>query len=126
MQQKKLTPRAAIACRVVGDDIMIARKKRRLAQKDLAAMMGVAISTVQRLERGDPGISLRVLTMAFIALGTLDRFTAVLTDATDDIGLVRDRAELPQRIRKRRVGDGLTQPQTQIGGASEHLKGLAL
>ena len=104
MNKLKLTPRAAIAIRQLGNDIMVARKKRRLAQKDLAAMMGVGISTVQRLEGGDPGITLRVLAMAFIALGSLHRFTEVLDVASDDIGQLQTKADLPQRIRKRRSG----------------------
>ena len=104
MSMRRLTPKAEAAISRLGQDIKTARKKRRLSQRDFAAKMGVSLSTVQRLEGGDPGISTGVLAMAFIALGNLCRFTEVLDVASDDIGLIRDQSELPQRIRKKTVG----------------------
>lgn len=101
MSKRWLTPKAKAAISRLGQDIKIARKKRRISQRDFAAKMGVSLSTVQRLESGDPGISTGVLAMAFIALGNLRRFTEVLDVASDDIGLVRDQSELPKRIRKK-------------------------
>ncbi len=104
MSMRRLTPKAEAAISRLGQDIKIARKKRRLSQRDFAAKMGVSLSTVQRLEGGDPGISTGVLAMAFIALGNLRRFTEALDVASDDIGLVRDQSELPKRIRKKTSG----------------------
>ena len=104
MSKRRLTPKAKAAISRLGQDIKIARKKRRISQRDFAAKMGVSLSTVQRLESGDPGISTGVLAMAFIALGSLRRFTEVLDVASDDIGLVRDQSELPKRIRKKTSG----------------------
>ena len=104
MSMRRLTPKAEAAISRLGEDIKTARKKRRLSQRDFAAKMGVSLSTVQRLEGGDPGISTGVLAMAFIALGNLRRFTEVLDVASDDIGLIRDQSELPQRIRKKTAG----------------------
>lgn len=104
MSMRRLTPKAEAAISRLGQDIKTARKKRRLSQRDFAAKMGVSLSTVQRLEGGDPGISTGVLVMAFIALGNLRRFTEVLDVASDDIGLIRDQSELPQRIRKKTSG----------------------
>ena len=104
MSKKRLTPKAEAAISRLGQDIKTARKKRRLSQRDFAAKMGMSLSTVQRLEGGDPGISTGVLAMAFIALGNLRRFTEVLDVASDDIGLVRDQSELPKRIRKKTAG----------------------
>lgn len=104
MSMRRLTPKAEAAISRLGQDIKTARKKRRLSQRDFAAKMGVSLSTVQRLEGGDPGISTGVLAMAFIALGNLRRFTEVLDVASDDIGLIRDQSELPQRIRKKTSG----------------------
>ncbi len=102
MSIRKLTPNARTAIIRLGEDISTARRKRRISQKDFAAKMGVSISTVQRLEAGEPGIAIGVLAMAFIALGTLNRLREILDVSSDDIGLVRDQAELPQRIRRKR------------------------
>ena len=122
MSKRKLTPKAKAAISCLGQDVKIARKKRRISQRDFAAKMGVSLSTVQRLESGDPGISVGVLAMAFIALGNLHRFTEVLDVASDDIGLVRDLSELPQRIRKKTSG------KSDLTGlpASEKIEGLGL
>ena len=130
MTDQKLTPRAAIAISTLGRNINIARRKRRLSQRDLAAMMGVSVSTVRRLEGGDPGISLGVLAMAFIALGNIRRFSEVLDVATDDIGLLADQEKLPHRIRKRKHPVDITcndhQPIEQKSAGWHPTDGLGL
>jgi len=103
MRHRKLTPKVTAAISRLGDDIRTARKKRRTRQKDLAAAMGVSLNTVRRLETGDPGISTGVLAMAFLALGGLHRLAEAFDVASDDVGLVRDRFELPRRIRRKKV-----------------------
>lgn len=104
MSKRRLTPKARAAISRLGQDIEIARKKRRISQRDFAAKTGVSLSTMQRLEGGDPGISIGILAMAFVALGNLRRFTEVLDVASDGIGLIRDQSELPKRIRKKTTG----------------------
>ena len=116
MTTKKISPSASAAISRLGRDIRIARKKRRLRQKDLAAKMGVSIGTLQRLEAGDHGISIGVYSMAFLALGSLHRFAEALDVASDDIGLLHDQAALPKRVRIRNSKHGGTGEESQIGG----------
>ena len=59
--------------RQLGQDIQVARKKRRIPVKDFAARIGVAEGTVIRLEKGEPGTRLETLAMALLALGELPR-----------------------------------------------------
>ena len=101
MGARTISPNAADAIFRLGRDIQTARRKRRLRQKDLAARMGVAVGTVQNLEKGDQGVSIGVLAMAFVALGSLHRFTEALDVASDDVGLLHDQATLPKRVRRR-------------------------
>ena len=62
--------------------------------------MGVSLGTLKRLEKGEPGISIGTLSMAFLALGELERLSDVLDVAADDAGLLMDQDTLPKRIRK--------------------------
>lgn len=69
---------------------------------DFAARMGVSQGTVVRLEKGEPGVGLGSLAMAFLALGELSRLGDLLDVSRDDTGLMLDLDSLPQRIRRPR------------------------
>lgn len=90
------------ALRGLGQNIRRARKARRMSLEDFADRLQVSKQTVQRLERGDGGISARTLAMAFLALGELRQFEALMDPAGDDTGLLLTADHLPQRIRKAR------------------------
>ena len=83
----------------IGDDVRTARIRRRLSQKDLSMNMGVSIGTVQRIEAGDPGVSLGNIAMAFLALNCLTKLENVLTPSDDEIGTTMDRVNMPKRVR---------------------------
>ncbi|MDE0419281.1 MAG: helix-turn-helix transcriptional regulator [Gammaproteobacteria bacterium] len=98
---ENMTPAVRRRLRALGEDIRTARRKRRITQVDLAARMGVAVTTVQRMEAGDPGLSIGTLAMALLAFGNVERLSSILPEESDDIGLWIDRENLPQRVRKR-------------------------
>ncbi|SEQ88281.1 Helix-turn-helix domain-containing protein [Faunimonas pinastri] len=85
--------------RKLGDDIAIARKKRRFTQQRLAEGAGVNVATIRRLEKGDGGVALSVLAMVLLTLGENGRLSKLMDIASDDIGLARDVAQLPKRVR---------------------------
>lgn len=85
----------------LGEDLRTARRRRRIAQADLAARMGVSVGTVKRMEAGDPGVAIGTIAMCLLALGKVERLAGLLPEEVDDIGLMVDRQNLPQRIRKR-------------------------
>ena len=84
----------------LGRDISIARRKRRMSLSDLASRMRMSEGTVRRLEKGDPGVSIRALAMALLAFGEIRRLHDLLDVASDDTGLVMDIEALPKRIRR--------------------------
>jgi transcriptional regulator with XRE-family HTH domain len=86
----------------LGQDIRLARKKRRIPVRDFAQRIGVAEGTVIRLEKGEPGTRIETLAMALLALGELARLEQLLDPASDDTGLMIDQAKLPVRIGTRR------------------------
>lgn len=89
----------------LGQRIRDARKRRRQTLSDLAQRMLVSTKTLRRLEQGDPGVSLGVLSSALFCLG-LDRDIAKLADpVTDEIGQRHDSDRLAKvkRVRPPRV-----------------------
>ena len=95
----KLPASVGQCIRQLGESLRTARIRRRLSQKDLAALMQVSIGTVQRLERGDPGVSIGNIAMAFLCLSSLDKLAKVLEPSADEIGNAADRFRQPQRVR---------------------------
>ncbi len=65
-----------------------------------AVRVGVSQGTLVRLEKGDPGVAVGAVAMAFLALGELHRIGSILDVSTDDTGLRVDIDSLPQRIHK--------------------------
>jgi transcriptional regulator with XRE-family HTH domain len=100
---KALPAPAAKAVELLARDIAIARTRRRIPQRLLAKRMMVSLDTVQRLERGDAGVSLGVVATALWALGLADRLAALASPDRDTVGQSEDRRRLPQRARAPRA-----------------------
>ena len=87
--------------RSLGENIAIARKRRRMTIKRLAEAASVAPETIRRLEKGEPGISVGTLAMVFLVLGESGRLRNLLTPSTDDIGMIISVHDLPKRVREK-------------------------
>ncbi|MDP1051782.1 helix-turn-helix transcriptional regulator, partial [Klebsiella quasipneumoniae] len=57
------------AARVLGKLIQQGRKRRRMTQADLAERLGIARSTLQRVERGDPRVEIGIMFEAATLVG---------------------------------------------------------
>ena len=99
---ENMSPAMRRRLRNLGEDLRTARRRRRIAQTDLADRMGVSVGTVKRMEAGDPGVAIGTVAMCLLALGKVERLAGLLPEEADDIGLMVDRANLPQRIRRRK------------------------
>ena len=90
------------AVMLLGSQIKLARKSRRMSERDLASRAGIARSTLQKIERGDPTVNIG---LAFEA-ATLARVPLFVPDATTlgpKIAHLRDTLVLmPKQIRKKR------------------------
>lgn len=86
----------------LGQDISLARRTRRISAEEFCAQMGVSRTTLHRLEKGDPGISLNTLSMAMFVLGQLDRVTNLADLSGDDVGRMLTRRDAPQRVTRPR------------------------
>lgn len=58
----------------------------------------VSIDTVQRLERGEPTISIGIFISALFVLGISNRFLDLTDPARDNVGLKEDINNLPKKI----------------------------
>jgi len=91
---------AAKAIKQLGRDIATARARRRISQRLLAQRMMVGLDTVQRLERGEAGVSLAVVATALWALGLVERLGELASPAADSVGRAEELSRLPRRVRR--------------------------
>jgi len=77
-----------------------ARKRRRWTLSQFAQKVGVAKSTLQRMENGDPAVSLGVFVNAIFMLGLDAEIKNLLIPEKDTRGFIELTARLPKRIRK--------------------------
>jgi len=85
-----------------GEDVAMARRKRRLTVAMMAERVGVAESTYLRAEKGDPRVSLGVYAMVLFVLGFGDALADLVDARKDDQGLLLDVERVPKRIRAKK------------------------
>ena len=95
------------ALSLLAKQIQLARKSRGMSESDLAARAGIARSTVQKIERGDPNVEIGLVFEAAVLAGVC-LFDAEPSGLAARIERLDDKlALLPRRIRwpEREVND---------------------
>ena len=87
----------------LGEDIALARRRRRISTQSMAERLQVSLKTLQRLEKGDPTVAVGTVATAMLVLSELERFTNLLDTAGDDVGLTLMDQNLPKRIRSKKT-----------------------
>lgn len=64
---------------------------------DLAVRAGVSLSTIARLEKGDPGVALGTLADVLVAMGLIKRLSELVDIRSDELGLALAVEQTPQR-----------------------------
>jgi transcriptional regulator with XRE-family HTH domain len=85
----------------LGNDLALARRRRRISQQSLAIRIGASVSTVKRMEKGDMRVPLHFIARSLHVFGELDRLVTLLDSANDEIGLTLADEALPKRIRSK-------------------------
>ena len=88
--------------RVLGRDIRDARLRRRIPTTVMAERASVSRTTLNKVEKGDPGVSLGVYGTVLFVLGLSDRIGELADIRTDTVCLELAEDHLPQRIRRSR------------------------
>jgi transcriptional regulator with XRE-family HTH domain len=105
---------AAAALKQLGENLAIARKRRRESQRVWAKRLGVSVPTLIRLERGDPGVGIGIVATALWMLGRAQALPALADPETDrgalemnvrealERGAVRSAPSIEARLGRRR------------------------
>ncbi len=88
------------ALSLFGSQIRLGRKSQRMSEIDFAERVGIARSTVQKIERGDPGVNIGLVFEAAIIAG-VPLFVPDATSLAPQIERVSDKlALMPKSIRR--------------------------
>jgi transcriptional regulator with XRE-family HTH domain len=92
-----MPPAAAAALRSLGENLAIARVRRRESQRAWARRLGVSVPTLIRMERGDPGVGAGIYVTALWLMGRVQALPAVAAPAEDQGALETDVREALKR-----------------------------
>ena len=78
-----MPPAAATALRGLGENLAIARGRRRESQRTWAKRLGVSIPTLIRMERGDPGVGAGIYVTVLWLIGRSNALADLAAPASD-------------------------------------------
>ena len=110
-----LPPVAAEALRKLGENLAIARVRRKESQRTWAKRLGVSIPTLIRMEQGEPSVGIGLFATALCLLGRVQ----VLPDLADP---AQDRGALELDVRSaatRRAVRSAASIQARLGKRSK-------
>ena len=87
------------ALRKLGHDIRDARRRRRIPVAIMAERASISRMTLNKVEKGDPGVSAGTYATVLFTLGMSDRFGDVADPRHDTVGRELEEEHLPERIR---------------------------
>ena len=92
-------PRAARQALIkLGEDITIARKKRRISTISMAERAFISRGTLYKVERGNPTVSMGVYATVLAILGLVEGLGQVADRRDDILGLDIEEDRLPKKI----------------------------
>lgn len=86
----------------LGEDIAVARKKRRISTVSMAERAFISRGTLYKVEKGDPSVSMGVYATVLSILGLADGLGAAADRRDDPLGLDIEEDRLPKKIQPRR------------------------
>lgn len=83
----------------LGNDIRDARLRRRIRASTMAERALISRTTLHRIERGEPGVSMGMYATVLFVLGMHDGISDLADRSRDGMGLDLLEERLPQRVR---------------------------
>lgn len=93
------------ALRIIGNNIRVARTRRKIQKEELAQRCGITRKTLYSIEKGEPGSSIGNLFTVLWVLGLLDSAKTIADPDNDEHGKILEAAKRPTRIRKTVLSD---------------------
>ncbi len=95
-------PRAARQALVkLGEDIAVARKKRRISTVSMAERAFISRGTLYKVEKGDPSVSMGIYATVLSILGLTKGLGQTADRRIDSLGLDIEEDRLPKKIQPR-------------------------
>lgn len=105
------------ALRNLAHDIRDARRRRRIPVAIMAERASISRMTLNKVEKGEPGVSMGSYATVLFVLGMADRLADLADPQHDAVGLALEDELLPKRIRRTRAERPLSpRPDPQDGG----------
>lgn len=96
-------PRAARnALAKLGEDIVVARKKRRISTISMAERAFISRNTLYKVEHGNPTVSIGIYATVLSLLSLVDKLGDIADRRDDSLGLDIEEYHLPKTIITRR------------------------
>ena len=89
----------ASAVKRLGENIRLARIRRRMSQEELAQACNITRKTLYALEKGAPGTTIGTVFAVLWKLGLLNTATALADPEVDEHGKILEAARRPKRVR---------------------------
>lgn len=90
----------------LGEDIRHARLRRRIPTTLMAERAMITRTTLSKVEKGDPGVSLGIYATVLFILGMVSRLGELADVREDNVGLHLEEERLPKRIGRTRTSKG--------------------
>lgn len=84
----------------LGQDVRDARRRRRIPVEIMAERASISRTTLNKVEKGDAGVSLGIYARVLFVLGLAERVADLADVRSDTLGLALEDELLPQRIRQ--------------------------
>jgi transcriptional regulator with XRE-family HTH domain len=94
---KSIPAPAREALKRLGENLAIARVRRRESQRSWGKRLGVSVPTVARIERGDPGVAVGIVATALWMIGRAGSLAEATDPASDRGALEMDVREAVRR-----------------------------
>lgn len=99
---KMLPAESAAALVRLGDNLALARVRRKESQREWAGRIGISVPTLIRMERGDPSVSMGIYATALWIMGRTQAL-GELADPLSDLGALESDVHNATRLRSVRT-----------------------
>ena len=99
MSKVKFSPKVVRVCRQLGSQIKRSRLARKLSQELIAERSRVSLSTLKRIEGGDPVVAMGSYLMVLLSLGILPDALSIKDELGEELLQMDERERAPRTLK---------------------------